>query len=239
MIHRLAVVETTSIGENVHVAEFAVIRDGASIGNNVTIHPHVVIESGVEVGDGVEIFSGAVLGKEPKGAGALARQPVFERFVRIGNHSSIGPHAVIYYDVSIGDHTLIGDGASIREQCVIGSRVVIGRMVTINYDVKIGNFVKIMDHSWMAGNMIIGNNVFISGGVLTSNDNEIGKNGYHETVIGPCIEDGVTIGLGAKLLPNLTIGKGAMVGAGAVVTRDVAPATLVLGIPARFVRNLE
>jgi acetyltransferase-like isoleucine patch superfamily enzyme len=240
MISELAVVLTDQIGENVQIWEFAVIRKGVTIGDNVIIHPHVTIQEGVTISDGVEIFPGAYLGKEPKSAGALARQPVFDRRVVIGRNSSIGPHTVIYYDVEIGEHTLIGDGASIREKCRIGSRSVIGRNVTLNYVVTVGDYTKIMDHSWMAGNMRVGNNVFISGGVLTTNDNTLGLEGYTEGKMnGPVIEDGAMIGVGALLLPGVIIGKGAIVGAGAVVTNDIAPDTLVMGTPARFVRKIE
>jgi acetyltransferase-like isoleucine patch superfamily enzyme len=240
MISELAVVQTDLIGANVQIGEFAIVRKGVSIGENVIIHPHVIIQEGVILGDGVEIFPGAYVGKEPKGAGALARQPVFERRVVIGRNSSIGPHAVIYYDVEIGEHTLIGDGASIREKCRVGSRSVIGRHVTLNYVVTVGDYTKIMDHSWMAGNMSVGNNVFISGGVLTTNDNTLGSEGYTEGKMnGPTIEDGAMIGVGALLLPGVVIGRGAIVGAGAVATKDIAPDTLVMGVPARFVRKLE
>src|SRR5688572_25815277 len=103
MISRLAVVESSRIGAGAHIAEFAVIRAGAELGRDVVVHPHAVVNAGVIIGDNVEIFSGAVIGKEPKGAGALARSPVFERRVVMGAGCSIGPHAVVYYDVEIGD----------------------------------------------------------------------------------------------------------------------------------------
>ncbi|MER3556103.1 MAG: transferase, partial [Meiothermus sp.] len=79
MISPHAIVQTDVIGANVSVAEFAIIRPQVEIGDDVVIHPHVVVESGVRIRDGVEIFPGAYIGKEPKGAGALARQPAFER----------------------------------------------------------------------------------------------------------------------------------------------------------------
>src|SRR5687768_12798870 len=106
-----AVVETDAIGINVRIGEYSVIREGARIGNDVTIHPHVIVESGVTIGDGVEIFPGCYIGREPKGAGVLARQPHFERRIVIGPNCSIGPLAVIYYDVVIGEQTLVCDGA--------------------------------------------------------------------------------------------------------------------------------
>lgn len=237
-ISQYAIVQTHDIGDNVQIAEFAVIRSDVTIGNDVVIHPHVVIEPGVVIGDGVEVFPGAYLGKEPKGAGALSRPLSFERSLVIGPKTSIGPHVVVYYDVRIGESCLIGDGASIREKCEVGNHTVVGRYVTVNYNTTIGDRVKIMDHSWLAGNMKIGNRVFISGGVMTSNDNAIGRIGYEEErVQGPTMMDGVAIGVGAIVLPAVVIGENAVVGAGAVVTKDVERNTLVMGIPARFVKK--
>ena len=132
-----AVVKTQHIGNNVTIGEFAVIRDGVEIGDNVVIHPHVVIESGVTIGDNVEIFPGAYLGKVPKGAGVLTRPPVYKPSIKIGRDCSIGPHAVLFYDVELADKVLLGDGASIREGTRVGSRSVIGRYVTVNYNTEL------------------------------------------------------------------------------------------------------
>lgn len=237
-ISNYAIVESGQIGRNVTISEFAIVRAGAVLGNDIVIHPHVVIEAGVVLHDGVEVFPGAYIGKEPKGAGALARPLSFERRVVIGAHSSISPHAVIYYDVEIGEHTLIGDGVSIREQCRIGSRCVISRYVTVNYNSKVGDRTKVMDLSHITGNCQIGNDVFISAGVIMTNDNSIGRDSYNEeTMRGPIIEDEVMIGSGAQLLPNILIGRGAIIGAGSVVTKNVASHTLAMGVPARFVRS--
>jgi len=239
MISDLAVVETQTIGKNVAIGPFAVIAENVRLGDGVVIHPHVVIESGVEIGDGVEVFPGAYIGKEPKGAGALARLPVFERIIIIGAHTSIGPNAVIYYDVEIGENTLIGDGASIREQCRIGARCIISRYVTVNYNSTIGDGTKVMDLTHITGNCKIGSNVFISTLVGTTNDNAIGHLEYdEERVLGPTVGNDAAIGVGASLLPGTVVGEGAIVGAGALVTRDVEPYTLVMGIPAKYIRDL-
>jgi UDP-3-O-[3-hydroxymyristoyl] glucosamine N-acyltransferase len=239
-IHPLALVEAASVGDGCVVHAFAVVRAGAQLGRNVVLHPHCVIEDGVVLGDNVEVFPGAYIGKEPKGAGALARLPQFERRVTIGRDCSIGPHAVVYYDVDIDEGCLIGDAASIREQCRIGTRSVIGRHVTLNYAVVVGNRVRIMDHAWLAGNMRIGDGAFISGLVGTANDNAIGRTGYvDEDMRGPDIGAGAAIGVGAILLPGISIAENAVVGAGAVVTRDVGAGERVFGMPARAATTKE
>lgn len=236
-ISEQAVVETKNIGKNVTIEEFSIVRPHVAIGNDVIIHPYVIINEGTVLGDGVEIFSGAIIGKEPKGAGALARPPRFERRVVIGANTSVGPHAVIYYDVEIGNHTLVGDGASIREQCRIGSYCIISRYVTINYNVKIGDRTKVMDLTHVTGNCIIGDDVFISTTVGMANDNlNAGRSYAEEEVKGPRIYNGAVIGVGATLLPGVIIGEKSVVGAGSVVTKNVERETLVMGVPATFRR---
>jgi UDP-3-O-[3-hydroxymyristoyl] glucosamine N-acyltransferase len=238
VISQKAVVETDEVGEGTSIGDFAVVAAGASLGRGCIIHPFAVINTGVVLGDKVEVLPGAVLGREPNGAGAAARQPVFERSVRIGEECSIGPHAVIYYDVVIGRNCLIGDGASVREDCVIGDRCLIGRYVTVNYETKIGSRTKIMDLTHITGRMEIGDDVFISVLVSTTNDNAIGAHGYREDEIrGPRIADGAMIGCGAKLLPGVEIGRGAIVGAGTVVTKSVPEGKVMMGVPGRIVRD--
>jgi acetyltransferase-like isoleucine patch superfamily enzyme len=222
------------VGKNVRFGDYVVVGDDVVLGDGVIVHPNVVIAPGVVIEENVEVFPGAFLGKEPKGAGATARIPTFNRTVRIGKNCSIGPNAVVFYDVEIGEGTLLGDGASIREQGRIGSKCIISRYVTLNYNARIGDRTKIMDLTHITGNCVVGNDVFVSIHVSTVNDNAIGAEGYDEArIVGPTLGDGCMIGANAVLLPNVKIGARAVVAAGAVVTTDVAPGEKVFGIPAR------
>lgn len=231
-IHLTAIVsQKARIGSRVSIGPYAVIGD-ATIGDDVVIHSHVVIGPGVTLGAGVEVFPGAFIGREPKGAGATSRPIDFSPEIEIGAGSSIGPHAIIYYDVVIGIDLLIGDGASIREKCRIGARCLISRYVTINYNTIIGDGVKVMDLTHLTGNMRIEDNAFVSTMVATANDNLL-RSGFGEHIIGPHIEAGAVIGLGAMLLPGIRIGADATVAGGALVSRDVAPGETVMGVPAR------
>lgn len=235
-IHPTALISQDAIiDDDVQIGPYAVIGN-VSIGAGTVIHPHVVLADGVRLGRNVEIFPGAFLGKEPKGAGAIARQPEFSRKIEIGDECSIGPHAVVFYDVTIGRNTLLGDGASIREKCVIGERCIISRYVTINYETTIGNRTKIMDNTHITGNAKIGEDVFISVMVGTTNDNLI-RAGFGDHISGPVIEDGAFVGAGVTLLPGVIIGTKATVASGAVVTKSVEAEGTVVGVPARPMRR--
>jgi acetyltransferase-like isoleucine patch superfamily enzyme len=235
-ISPLACVETMKIGNNVSIGPFAVVGPDVRLGDDVVIHPHVVLEGVVEIGDDVVVLPGAHVGRLPTPTAAVSRKPGRSGPVVIGAGSSIGSHAVVYTNVSIGDQTLIGDGVSVREGNRIGSGCWIGRCVTINYDSVIGDGSRILDLTAITGNCRIGSDVFISCLVSTVNDNAFGRVGYDEgAIVGPTVEDGASVGAGAVLLPAVVIGSHAIVGAGAVVTRDVRPGVTVMGIPAREV----
>ncbi|MDP3190356.1 hypothetical protein [Rhodoferax sp.] len=235
-IHSTAIVHSDAVIEADVIIGPYVIIGRASIGQGSIIHPHVVISDGVTFGSQVEVFPGAFIGKEPKGAGAIARQPEFKHSILIGDQCSIGPNAVIYFDVEIGRNTLIGDGASIREQGRIGEFCIVSRYVTLNYNAHIGNRTKIMDGTHITGNSVIGSDVFISILVGTTNDNVV-RDGYGSHIAGPVIKDHVVVGVGASLLPGVMIGEGATVGAGAVVTKDVPPGSTVIGAPAKVTKS--
>lgn len=222
--------DKAKIGKNVIIKSFAVIGD-CIIKDNCIIHQHAFINDHCLLEEGVEVFNGAVIGKEPK-ARSTARPVHFNQQLVVGRETIIGPHAIIYYDVSIGERTLIGDGASIREQCTIGNQCIISRYVTLNYNTQVGNHSKIMDNSHITGNMVIGDNVFISAMVGSANDNQVNK-GYGPHVRGPVLKDNAIIGLGANLLPNVTVHENAFVGSAALVTKDVLANTRVKGIPAK------
>jgi len=240
------------LGRRCHVGPFTLVGAGARVGDGSVLHSHVVVGSGAAVGgrcvlrphavigpevvlgDSVEVQASAVLGREPNGAGAVTRPPVFVRRVSIGNGCAIGAHATIYCDVEIGPDSLVGDGASIREGARIGARCIISRCVTVNYDVTIGDDVKIMDNTHVTGGTTIGHGAFVSTMVAMANDNQPTATGSaSDRLAGPTIEAGAVVGAGAILLPGVVIGAGATVGAGAVVTRDVAERTTVFGMPAR------
>lgn len=212
--------------------------------HNWSMRDGVIFYGNVRLGRDVFIFPGAVIGRPPLSSGATTRrvEPDSLREVEIGDGCVIGSHAVIYAGVKIGRQTMICDSACIREGCVVGDSTVIGMGVTVNYDTRIGNRVKIMDNSHLTGNMLVEDDVFISVLVTTSNDNSMGVQRVDSPVWsgrGPTIRRFARIGQGACLLPGVEIGENAVVGANAVVTRDVPSSALAMGVPARVVRMLR
>jgi len=208
------------------------------LGDNVVIHPHVTIESGVKIGNDVEIFPGAYIGKVPKGAGNTLRTPTFEKKIIIDDGCQIGPNAVIFYDVYIGKSTLVGDGASIREQNVIGENCIISRYVTTGHNVRVGNRSRIMDLTCITANVIIEDDVFISALVSTANQNDMKIKKYDkDSFIGPTIRKGATIGMCASILPGIEIGENSIIGTNSVVTKNIPPNKKAIGSPARIVED--
>ena len=152
----------------------------------------------------------------------------------IGSHAIIRSGSIIYADVTIGDNLITGHNILIREKTTIGNTVVIGSNTIIEGNVKIGDFVKIESNVYIPTHTIIGNNVFIGPGATMTNDKYPQRMRDAYTPVGPVIEDGVTIGANSTILPGVRIGKGAIVGAGSVVTKDVPPWNFAIGVPAIF-----
>lgn len=233
-IHPSAVVESDSIGEGVAIGEFSIVRPGAVLGDGVTLFPHVIVDAGVEIGAGTEVLPGSYIGRRPRAAGGIIREPTYEERLRIGAGCAIGAHVVVYYDVEIGDDTLLGDHVSIREQNQIGSGCVVGRSTAVDREVRFEDGSACMFACNLAAKTVVGKKVFLGPHFLTTNDNALGAEGWDAaTIPSISIEDEARIGAAVTLLPGVTIGRGALVAAGSVVTRDVAAEARVMGAPAR------
>ncbi len=229
--------QTAKIGQNVALSDDTMLGDNMTIGNNVTIYPRVTI------GDSCTIFDGAVIGRPPKAAGTTTRHVNSEPLpLSIGAGSIIGANAVLYTGITIGANVLIGDLASIREGCQIADQAVVGRGVLVMYDTTIGERTRIIDGAIITGNMLIESDVFIGPGVNSVNDNDVylkrfGLESFE--VRGPTIRRFALIGTGANLAAGVEIGMGAIVAPSAMVTRDVAPWTVVAGVPAKPMREID
>jgi acetyltransferase-like isoleucine patch superfamily enzyme len=233
MTGSLAAIRFERLASGAAVAEGATVGLDTFLGNGVTLYP------GVRLGDQCVVLDGASIGRVPISNGTTTR-PIQSTFqdVTIGTRSIVGANAVIYTGTSFGERVLIGDLASFREGCRVGDRAIVGRGTMALYNCSIGPFARIQDQVHLVGDMIVEEHVFLGMGVVTTNDNDVYLTRFglaaREQRGAPVLRRFAAVGAGATILPGVEIGEGALVGAGAVVTRDVAPWTIVMGVPARL-----
>lgn len=153
----------------------------------------------------------------------------------IGPGAMIRSGTVIYLGSKIGRGLETGHNVVIREQNRIGDHLKIWNSSTIDYGCQIGNHVKIHCNCYVAQWTVLEDGVFLAPGVTIANDLYPGDPVSARLMRGPRLEKGVQVGVNATILPYVRIGSGALVGAGAVVTRDVPAGAVVVGNPARVV----
>lgn len=139
----------------------------------------------------------------------------------------------------------IGRNTRVWQYCVVFERAVIGENCNlcahtlIENDVVIGNNVTVKSGVFIWDGTRIGDNVFIGPNATFTNDPMPRSRQHPDAFMGITVKEGASIGANATLLPGITIGCHAMVGAGAVVTKDVPDRAVVAGNPARVIRYLE
>jgi len=209
-----------------------------NIGYNCQFGNNVVIKEGVTIGNNVRIDDNAVIGKLPMRASIsiLEEEKNLQPTV-IGDNCLIGSGAIIYIGSNIANNVMVADMATIRENTTIGEYTIIGRGVTIENHVMIGKRCKLESNCYITAYSELGDYVFIAPGVVTSNDNYIGRTEERfKHFKGVIVKRGGRIGAGAVILPGKVIGRDALVAAGSVVTKDVADLMVVMGVPARIVK---
>ena len=147
----------------------------------------------------------------------------------------IHPSADVSPEAEIGDGTSIWHWAQVREGAHIGRDCNIGKDVYIDAGVVVGDRCKIQNFATLYKGLRVGNRVFIGPHACFTNDTYPRAVNPDWQVVPTTVEDGASIGANATILCALTIGRNAMVAAGAVVTRDVPPHGLVAGVPAKVI----
>lgn len=177
----------------------------------------------VDIGANPHIGKFVVLGEDPADSDAT---------LVVGDNAVIRSHSVIYRDVVIGNNLRTGHGVLIREGTRIGDNVLIGTGTVIDGHTSIGSHVSIQSRAYIPTNTVIEDYVFIGPCAVLTNDKYPIRKDYE--LRGPTISKGASIGANAVILPSVKIGEGAMVAAGACVTRDVPDWKLAIGFPAEI-----
>jgi acetyltransferase-like isoleucine patch superfamily enzyme len=203
------------------------------------VHPTATVHPGTVLGEDVRVLENAVVGKQPvlSPRSTAKREPLEP--TRIGAGTVVSTGAIVFAGSTIGAGVILGDQCCIRERVTIGADVVIGRGTLVENDTTVGAGTKIQADAYITAYSTLEEQVFIAPCVVTTNDDFMGRTERrHELIAGPTIRRGARVGGGAVLCPGVEIGEEAFVGAGAVVTQDVAPRTVVVGNPARMLREV-
>jgi len=198
-----------------------------------------IVYPGTVVGEGCKILDYAVVGKQPTlSPRSTAKREDLPPLV-LGAGTIVSTGAVVFAGTTIGERVIVGDQACVRERCTIGDDVVIGRGSLVENDTSVGALTKIKAHAYITAYSLLEDNVFIAPCVITTNDNYMGRTEKrHELIKGPTIRRGARVGGGSVLLPGIEIGEEAFIGAGAVVLRDVPAKAVMVGSPARQIRDV-
>ena len=203
------------------------------------VHPTATVYPGTVLGEGVKVLENAVVGKQPalSPRSTAKREPLPPTIIGDGTVVSTG--AIVFAGARVGARVVLGDQSCVRERVEIGDDVVIGRGSLVENDTSIGARTKIQANAYVTAYSTLEDDVFIAPCVVTTNDNFMGRTERrHALRKGPTIRRGARVGGGAVLLPGIEVGEEAFVGAGAVVIRDVPRRAVVVGNPARQIRDV-
>jgi acetyltransferase-like isoleucine patch superfamily enzyme len=181
------------------------------------------------------VLEGAVVGKQPSLSprSTAKREPLPP--AEIGADTIVSTGAIVFAGSRIGAGCILGDQSCVRERVEIADDVVVGRGSLVENDTTIGRGTRIQAEAYITAYSTLEEDVFIAPCVVTTNDNFMGRTERRKELMrGPTIRRGARVGGGAVLCPGVEIGEEGFVGAGAVVTKDVPPRSIVVGNPARL-----
>ncbi|QUC64520.1 hypothetical protein NsoK4_08875 [Nitrosopumilus sp. K4] len=213
-----------------------IVKKGAKIGKNVSIGHNSLIYSDVIIQENTRIGPNCIIG-HPSKATILNSKKLDPKLQKrlltsktvIGKNSIIRSGTIIYSNVKLGNNCNTGHNAVIREHTKIGNNCIIGTNVVLNGFTKIGNFTRINTTCALPQSTIIGKGVFLAPLVAFSDNKNVVMGNGNEA---PIIKDYVRLGVGTIVLPNITIGRGSLVGSGSVVTKDIPSMSICYGNPA-------
>ena len=209
-----------------------------SLPADLVLGEHVVLHQPLVIGAGCRIEDGAVVGRVPVLSGASSAPRADPGPTVLEDGATVCAGAIVFAGARICAGAIVGDQAHVRERATLGPEAVLGRGSALGQDASIGARVRIQTNVWLTAFTVVEDDVFVGPGVVTTNDDEMRSGRPAGDLEGPVLRRGCKVGGGAVLTPGVEIGEEAFVAAGAVVTRDVPPRTLVMGVPAAAVREV-
>ena len=219
------------MGKNIEIANNVIIENDVTLGNNISLGDNVVVRNGAIIGDNV------IIGYRDIEPGHDA--PVESVVTEIGEGARIRSGSVIYRGTKIGNNSMVGHNTIIRENTIIGHDTYIGSLTAIEGDTKIGNYVGIHTQCHITKFCNIGDYTFIAPLFVGANDQAMShmRATHGQNLVGFTTEKYVRIAVAVTVLPGVHFGEGCIVAAGSVVTKDVPPYKMVIGVPARVIKD--
>jgi len=229
------------LGEGCRIEAGSKLFHEVKLSNNVWICFNTIIFGPVEIGEGTYIGPNCIIGYPERGTlkAEIKREyekDSLERITVIGKNCIIRSGCIIYSNVKIGDEVEFGHNVLVRENVEIGDRSLIGTNSIIDGYCKLGKNVSIQTNAYICAYSKIEDYVFLGPCSVLLNDKYAAQK--ETKLIGPTIKRGASIGGNATIMPGVTIGEGALIGALSLVTKDVPPKSIYAGIPAKKLRNV-
>ncbi len=213
------------------------LGENVAIGEDVALGAHVVVHDGTVIGDGCVVEDHAVLGKRPRLAGRSSARGEVGRLV-LGERVTVCAGATVLAGASVGDEAILGDQCFVRERSTVGAGSVIGRGSVVDNDVSIGARVRVQTNVYLTAFSLVEDDVFVGPYAMTTNDDTMARHDSNYALRGAILRRACRVGGAAVLTPGVEVGEEAFVAAGALVTRDVPVRAVVMGVPARVVREV-
>lgn len=192
-----------------------------------------IIYPNVKIGRNCIIEDFVIIGVPPKDYNAGELETI------IGDEAIIRSHTVIYAGNKIGNNFQTGNKTNIRELNEIGDNVSIGTLSVVEHHVKIGKGVRIHSQAFIPEFTVLEDDCWIGPNVVITNAKYPKSHGVKEELKGAHIKRFAIIGANSTLLPAITVGENALVGAGSVVTKDVPTCAVIIGNPARIIKRID
>jgi acetyltransferase-like isoleucine patch superfamily enzyme len=211
---------------------------GVELPEDVALGGNVVVHAGTSVAGGCVIQDGAVLGKPATLAAHSSMRGAVSEGLVLEPGAVVCAGAVVLAGARVGAGAIVGDQAHVRERARIGAASVIGRGSQVDCDVVLGERVRVQSMVYLTAFSEIEDDVFVGPGVVTTNDDTMARHGPETPLRGARLRRACRVGGGAVLCPGVEVGEEAFVAAGSLVARDVPPRAVVMGVPARAVREV-